>query len=186
MKNFKTLFTLLTILAAFFVVSTINAQVKLPQGSVPNSSLPGVITRPTLPVTFSINPTITDISAVRIPNTPSTPAYSKRMRFTITLKNTGNMNYVSNSNQQGITCRFGENFPREAKYFEFGNLNAGETKTFSFEMDWYYPEFPPSLRATILYDPDIRIDGNDQNNDSKLGDNSRTMTGEQINVAAYR
>jgi len=55
-----------------------------------------------------------------------------------------------------------------------------------YERDWdsrspNLGEFPPSYRLVIVYDPDIRLDGNKQNDDCNMGNNSKERSGADIN-----
>lgn len=42
-------------------------------------------------------------------------------------------------------------------------------------------EFPPNYRTIIVYDPDIRMDGNPNNDDYNVGNKDRSRSGTGIN-----
>lgn len=64
---------------------------------------------------------------------------------------------------------------------EFTDLDAGETLEVSFQREWYAGmEFPPSFIVRLSYDPDIYIDGNEQNDDSNTDNNAIERSGQEI------
>ena len=63
----------------------------------------------------------------------------------------------------------------------FSDLDAGETLEVSFQREWYAGmEFPPSFIVRISYDPDIYLDGNEQNDDSNNSNNAMERSGQEI------
>lgn len=64
----------------------------------------------------------------------------------------------------------------------FENLAAGATVTVSHTRTWNTNnEFPPMYRVLIVYDPDIYIDANPNNNDCQTSDNSLERDGAELN-----
>ncbi|AXT52789.1 hypothetical protein D1818_18880 [Aquimarina sp. BL5] len=110
--------------------------------------------------------------------------------ITGTITNNGDANFNSNSGQQAIRLyqrNLGTPAPGElVDTVSFTNLDAGETLIVNCSRPWNSSspaegEFPPDYRIVIDYDPDIFIDGNDQNNDSDLTNNDLTVSGSGIN-----
>jgi hypothetical protein len=68
----------------------------------------------------------------------------------------------------------------------FTNLAPGAVITVSWERDWNSSspsegEFPNCYRLLISYDPDIYIDGNDNNDDCNQNNNKKDRSGTEIN-----
>lgn len=68
----------------------------------------------------------------------------------------------------------------------FQSLAAGENLEVSYTRLWNRSspaegEFPPDYILRIEYDPDLLIDGNDNNNDSNVENNTITESGSAIN-----
>jgi hypothetical protein len=73
--------------------------------------------------------------------------------------------------------------PRLVASVEFVDLAPGESVTVAHETLWDAAfEFPPSYRLAIAYDPDIFVDGNEENDDCDLAGNSRDLSGAQIDA----
>ena len=104
--------------------------------------------------------------------------------------NIGSENFVSSTNQQrillyerpsgssGTGTLIGE--------VNFTTLNAGEQLTVSYTRNWDSSspgegEFPPNYVLQITYDPDITVDGNENNDDKNSANNSLTENGKAIN-----
>jgi len=52
-----------------------------------------------------------------------------------------------------------------------------------YMMNWRTSqEFPPSFELYLNYDPDIRLDGNPQNDDAVPANNSKQIDGQKINA----
>jgi len=77
--------------------------------------------------------------------------------------------------------------PRLVASQPFANLASGEVASVTFNRTWNASspaegEFPPSYRAVISYDPDIRIDGNVKNDDCRATNDSVEQSGTAINA----
>ena len=104
--------------------------------------------------------------------------------------NIGSENFVSTTNQQRILLYerpFGSSTAGTLiGEVNFTSLNAGEQLTISYTRNWDASspgegEFPPNYVLQIAYDPDITIDGNENNDDKNLSNNSLTESGTAIN-----
>src|SRR5207248_5610568 len=71
------------------------------------------------------------------------------------------------------------------KTCDFGTLRPGVTYRGEYERPWdtmaAEGSAPPSYKAMIVYDPDIRTDGNPKNDDIYLKDNQLQLPGARIN-----
>ncbi|MFN3954351.1 MAG: hypothetical protein ACK4LQ_07830 [Pararhodobacter sp.] len=91
--------------------------------------------------------------------------------ITYGVRNVGSVDYVSGPNQQLLNVSMGG---RHARSFPFQNLRAGQSVQWN---ETYHPfEFPSTYRATVVYDPDIFIDGNPRNDDCNSANNSASLT----------
>jgi len=68
----------------------------------------------------------------------------------------------------------------------FTTLAAGASISVTFTRNWNASspaegEFPPMYTVIANLDPDIQIDGNDQNNDASSANNSMNKSGSEIN-----
>jgi hypothetical protein len=64
---------------------------------------------------------------------------------------------------------------------DFTRLSPGDGFTLTGRMSVHAAEeFPPNLELSISYDPDIRIDGNPANDDCRMGNNSRRLSGSEL------
>lgn len=100
--------------------------------------------------------------------------------------------FVSGSGQQAILLyerSLGTppgNPGNEVARVNFTTLGAGETLTISYTRTWNASspaegEFPPDYRIVISYDPDLLIDGNEDNDDDNFANNELTRNGLGIN-----
>lgn len=69
----------------------------------------------------------------------------------------------------------------------FANLDAGATITVSYTRRWNASspaegEFPPDYILVLTYDPDLFIDGNDENDDTNTDNNRVERNGQGINM----
>lgn len=110
--------------------------------------------------------------------------------ITATVTNLGPDNYESGANQQGLILQESGNgtmlgWTTEASV-NFGDLAVGETVTATYTRTWDISspaegEFPPYYKAYISFDPDIKIDGNESNDDENTSNDELIESGEQIN-----
>lgn len=97
------------------------------------------------------------------------------LRVSGIIKNKGGKNYYSGVNQQQV--QLWENYSstnrRMVKQMPFTQLNAGEEIKIIFERPAFKTsnEFPPDYEVLIVYDPDIAIDSNNNNDDAVLSNN---------------
>ncbi|MCC7525738.1 MAG: hypothetical protein IT250_13000 [Chitinophagaceae bacterium] len=110
--------------------------------------------------------------------------YRGRVKMEVVVKNVGRRNYTTGAEQQ-VAILY-ENTPgagsRAVATKAFGNVAVNGTVKFSYYKDWQTSdEFPPTYTAVIVFDPDIYIDGNDNNDDSNASNNKKTVEGAQIN-----
>ena len=65
----------------------------------------------------------------------------------------------------------------------FEDLDAGDTVTVTYERNWDAAmEFAPSYQLRITYDPDIFIDGNEENDDCNLDNNGLDRAGVEVSA----
>lgn len=118
-----------------------------------------------------------------------TTRFQGRVRITGVVRNQGTATYQSGVNQQ-IAYLYEQNpgaQPRLVAQRAFQNLTPGQEVTVVFERTWNSSspsegEFPPSYIVDIGYDPDIRLDGNLNNDDCRLGNNRLERHGTEINA----
>lgn len=116
-----------------------------------------------------------------------TSPFQGRVRITGVVRNRGTDVYQSGANQQIIYLY--EQVPGGRAQLvaqqSFQNLAVGQEVTVMFERPWNVSspaegEFPPSYVLQIGYDPDIRIDGNPNNDDCRLGNNRLERNGTEM------
>ena len=100
------------------------------------------------------------------------------------VKNVGSLNYSSGANQQVVLLY--EDVPGAASRLvasrTFQNLPVNGSTIVSYSRAWRISdEFPPSYTAVIVFDPDIYIDGNTNNDDENNSNNRLTRQGSDIN-----
>ncbi len=110
--------------------------------------------------------------------------------ITGTVTNIGDANFNSSNGQQAIHLyqrNLGAPAPGDlVGTINFTTLAAGETLTIDYSRPWNSSspaegEFPPDYQIVIDYDPDIFIDGNNNNDDENLTNNDLTVSGSEIN-----
>lgn len=101
------------------------------------------------------------------------------VRITGVVENKGGGLFDSSAGQQSVQLYEGTTLLATQ---EFEDLAAGATVSVTHEMSWNTNnEFPPTFRVLIAYDPDISIDGNDNNDDCATSDNVLERDGSEIN-----
>ena len=114
-----------------------------------------------------------------------TAQFEGNITFKAVIKNVGD-DYRSGEGQQTISLSEkpagGQSITLESKKFK--DLDAGETIELQYtHQGWRASqEFPSSFRVRIGFDPDLYIDGNPHNDDSNSDNNTREITGQQINA----
>ena len=109
-----------------------------------------------------------------------------RVRITAIAKNVGGADFTSGPGQQALQLWEdvpGVNERQPVKTQAFQNLARNQQVSVSIERDWTAStEFPASYQALISYDPDIRADGNDNNDDCNMNNNSQRRDGASISA----
>ena len=101
-----------------------------------------------------------------------------------TVKNIGG-DFVSGEGQQKVylTEKYPGGQSTTVAQKAFTVLSAGAIIELKYSRQWRTSaEFPPEYTLRISYGPDIYLDGNDQNDDKNMNNNSRKITGAQINA----
>jgi hypothetical protein len=112
-----------------------------------------------------------------------TSKFAGRVRITGIVRNIGNKPYISNPNQQGVSLYEVDGTRRSVGDKTFQNLRPGQEVKVVFERDWSASnEFPPKYAMEITFDPDIRNDGNLNNDDCNLSNNTLERDGAAINA----
>jgi hypothetical protein len=100
------------------------------------------------------------------------------------VKNVGTAAFETGPNQQSANLyeMVPGGTPKLVASQKFQNLATGQEAMVAYERAWSTSvEFPPAYRLTILYDPDIYIDGNRKNDDCGKANNSLERRGGDIN-----
>ncbi len=163
--------TLLFSFVLLFCAGLLCAQTSVtPKNTLP---LPKAISSAKAVFLNTIDPAVTGISFATIKQ----PTGDK-LRVTGKVKNIGGKNYVSSDNQQIVQLWEIRSATSKLKLKEipFRVLNAGQEITLSIELPAIKPgtEFPPDYQVVIVYDPDIYIDANKNNDDARSDNNSHT------------
>jgi hypothetical protein len=109
-----------------------------------------------------------------------------RVRITAIAKNIGGADYTSGPGQQAL--QLWEDVPgaserQPIKTQQFQNLARNQEVRVSIERDWTAStEWPASYEARISYDPDILADGNDNNDDCNMNNNTKRLDGARISA----
>lgn len=82
-------------------------------------------------------------------------------RIVFGVRNVSGVDYVSGANQQAVVL---SSLGRTVQVGSFGNLSAGQARTWTVNVPNPF-EFPSTYDVRYTTDPDIRIDGNRQNDD---------------------
>lgn len=107
------------------------------------------------------------------------------------VKNTGGLSYSTGANQQvALLYENSGSRPRLVATKVFQNLSPGQEVRVTYTRAWYKAspaegEFPPTYILIISYDPDIYIDGNDNNDDSNSANNKMEKSGSEINAMSF-
>ncbi len=106
-------------------------------------------------------------------------SFPPMIRITGVVENKGGGTFDSSAGQQSVQL-YQDTTLLETQEFE--DLAAGATVSVTHVISWNTSnEFPPTFRVIIVYDPDISIDGNDNNDDCATSDNVMEKTGSEIN-----
>jgi hypothetical protein len=123
-----------------------------------------------------------------------TSQFAGRIRITGIVKNIGSKAFNSGPNQaKAYLYELPAGVPpasatggRIVAQREIRNMPPGATINLSYERNWNSSspaegEFPNSYRLLISYDPDIYMDGNEDNDDCKQNNNKKDRSGTEIN-----
>ncbi len=104
------------------------------------------------------------------------------------VRNAGTSDYNSNANQQ-IALLYEQILGGKTTLVArqpFKDLAVNATVIFSYTRRWNRSdEFPPTYTLIISFDPDIYIDGNNNNDDSNTANNKLSKSGEAINALPF-
>lgn len=124
----------------------------------------------------NVNLSVIDPAVTNITFTTIKLASGDKMRVTGIVKNKGGKNYESSENQQVIQLWEvrSSNDKQKLKEISFVRLNAGQELKISVDLPALKPgnEFPPDYQVLIVYDPDILMDANKNNDDANYGNNT--------------
>jgi hypothetical protein len=115
--------------------------------------------------------------------------FRARVRVTGVIKNVRNKAFQSGPNQAKAylyQVPAGASSGPAVAQREIRNLRPGATINLVFERDWYSSspsegEFPPKYVLQILYDPDIYMDANKNNDDCNRNNNRKERSGADFN-----
>lgn len=190
MKKKYQIFSMMFISFVTFIGSeTLMAQIQVPakiQKSIQPNQLPKGVTVPANLLKKDI-----DLSAAEIKF--SIVSVKDRFNGTVKIegvvKNVGRGNYTSGDNQQTVLLyeEVPGLSPKLVASRNFQNVPVNGTVSVSFTRNWRTSdEFPPSYIIMIVFDPDIYIDGNDNNNDANSANNRITKPGSAINSLNWK
>jgi len=104
------------------------------------------------------------------------------------IKNVGRATYISRRNQQNVVLKFGSRTLKTSPWISrsYGvNMAPGQAATGEIYLfNSWNPrpgEFAVSFSARLNYGPDIRRDGNPQNDDCRNSNNSKTLSVREVN-----
>lgn len=107
--------------------------------------------------------------------------FTGKVRITGVVKNVGSKAF---SGGGGMAYLYEGNTLRKTKSFSY--IAPGATFSLFYERNWNASspnegEFPPKYKLVILYDPDILMDSNKNNDDCKITNNRKERSGSGIN-----
>jgi hypothetical protein len=105
--------------------------------------------------------------------------FTGRIRITAVATNAGLQAFNSSEGQQSLRISQGGDILATQP---FEDLEPGASVSVSVETDWNAAaEFVADFVGRITYDPDILIDGNEENDDCRTVDNELTLPAVQVN-----
>ena len=108
-------------------------------------------------------------------------------RLRVTVKNIGLANWRSAPGQQTLMAYAGRRAIKVSDNLKA--LDAGASRKFKIDMPNLWGrgiEFPPNLKVSLIFDPDIRNDGNSANDDANLRNNAVYIDGAAANEMVRR
>ena len=124
------------------------------------------------------NPGIADLSAQLVRKTGNGKG---RIKLIATVNNNSSSAFESKPGQQSVffSILFKSGLAKSLISKDFQNLAPGQQIQLTHEMDWsnFHDDidWPTAFKAAILYDPDIRADGNPKNDDCNVNNNEKTL-----------
>ena len=176
----RNLLPILTLLFAFSFSFTASAQFQFPKAKAQVNS------KVKYPGKFVYQPNCPDLQAASV-NFRIVRRYSQfsgLVKVTGVVKNIGKQHFVGNASQMSINLYEVKASGRTKliRKVSYASINSGQTKSVSAYVRWSASdEFPPSYRVHIVYDPDIKKDGNPRNDDCNRANNSKQRPGSDIN-----
>jgi len=155
------------------LIMIVQAQVQVPvKAKIPGSVSGAVTTGRDVRVSL-IDPAVTKIVFTTIKQTTG-----DKLRVSGMVKNIGGKDFESGQNQQIIQLWeiITPSNRRMLKQVPFVRLAAGQEIKIEYDLPALKPgnEFPPDYQVLIVYDPDILIDANKNNDDARDANNSLT------------
>ena len=169
------------------------AQVKItPKQTTVNKDLPATITL-SPDVSSKLYEKKIDLAAMSISFTElsCTNKFVANIKIEGEVKNIGGLNYESGARQQSAQLwEDGGGRPRLVARQPFQNLGVNEVVKVSFTRSWNKSspeegEFPPIYRLLIAFDPDILIDGNNNNDDKVTANDEIRKSGKEVNQMTF-
>lgn len=122
------------------------------------------------------NPSATEFEVTVVSKSGS----SGTIRLTGTVRNIGLQTFDSSAGQQSVWILSSGILVAQQ---DFEDLAPAEEVTITYETTWSRStEFPPTFTLMLSYDPDIFIDGNENNDDCRTTDNELELTPTEINA----
>ncbi len=174
-----------------FAITEAGAQINIPvkmQKYIQPNRLPEGTTVPVALVKKDI-----DLAAYEIKVSVISASSNDKAKLKIEgkVKNVGRLNYSSGAGQQ-VALLYEEvpgTAPRLMATKNFQNLAVNATTSFYFTRTWdktANAEFPANYFLIITFDPDLYIDGNNNNDDANAANNKITKPGSEINAMRFR
>lgn len=151
-----------------------------------SASVPGSMAEATAADTF-VDPAIISLKA----NVTKLSATKVEIEIVGTIKNNGGKTFKSGPGQQAVrlyaypSLSFGGAKGKVLLEREFTTLKAGQHISYRYTMTWDVTpgvgRIPHDYVFQIDYDPDIRMDGNPNNDDANLTNNKKSLRHSDIN-----
>lgn len=128
------------------------------------------------------NPAVVSLDFELIDQTSETTG---TIMITGVVENLGTGSFDSSPGQQSVQLYMGQSLTSLTllETEEFEDLVPGGQVTVVHTMEWNTSdEFPPLFQVILSYDPDIYIDGNEDNDDCANSDNALQRDGSDINA----
>lgn len=128
------------------------------------------------------------VTSIKVKVIKKISEFKAQIAITATVTNIGLNEYISNGNQQQLLLysdpQGGATTLVATK--DFGNLAKGKTVSVTYNITWDKAiEFAPDYTGVLAFDPDIYIDNNPKNDDINAVNNTRTLTGLDINKTKW-